>query len=222
MSAEVLPPLAGPLADARIESFTGSYHPAITLVTVVDPWRATKYLTSADATSLRLVKFHGDLEPVGVFAIDALTDLTGLSTERLAYALGASRRSLYNWRHGGSVRPEVEDRIKQTYRFLKSAVVSRPRDIGPWLERGDPPAIDLMHRGEWERLHERLHAESAPRVARRLEQEEFDDAPQRFAAATHALMLHSFASSPATGTGPRPGWRPRELTGLGEEESDDE
>jgi hypothetical protein len=221
MSVDSPPAAPGSASEARLEPFTGSHRPMFELVRINDGWRKTSYLTSADATSLRIVIFHGDTEPIGTTAIEDLADWTGLSTERLAYALGASRRSLYNWRHGTQVRPDVQERISQIYRLLKAVLAWWPGGVGSWLERGDPPAIDLMHRGEWEQLRERLEQSTAPPIARRPGNHEPEGAPEAFAPRTHALALSTFAA-PAGSAPARAGWRPRELTGLGEWEVDDE
>jgi hypothetical protein len=226
MNTEIVPTSTWSRGDAVVNAFRASgsneYEPLMQLVTLVDHRRAHTYFTEVGATSLRLVKIHTEREPSGGFAIEALSDWTGLSNDRLAYALAASRRSLYNWRHGAQVGADAQERIKRTYRILRSLITTQPGEVRSWLELGEPPAIELMHRGEWQELEERVAKQLNPPTARRLDDDaSFIGEPDVFGAETRTLMLHAFAS-PRTEMRSRPGWSPREVTGLGEVEQEDE
>jgi hypothetical protein len=199
---------------------SGTHAPPLTLMVLVDLRRHETYLTNPDATSNRVV-YRGAVgeEPGPGAAVEDMAKLTGLSTDRLAYALGASRRSLFNWRQGKQVRPDAEARIKKAFRLVRSVAEGSPGGVKTWLETGDPPAIELMHRGMWDQLESRVAEKLAPR--RPLPAQPVTDGPpETFGTETHRLTMQAF-TAPRHVT-PRQGWEPRELTGLGDEEEDDE
>jgi hypothetical protein len=223
-SWQVLPDTGGAYVQPCIASGYGLHPPAMKLMWLVDRRRHECYLTDVEATSLRVVNLGAlETEPGPGAAVEDMSKWTGLSNERLAYALAASRRSLFNWRQGAAVRPDAEARIKRAFQLVRHVAHERPpARVKSWLEAGDPPAIELMRQGLWEELEGRIAEESAPRLVRALMEEPITSAdPEVYGAETHRLMLQFFTTPRAAPRRSRR-WQPREVTGLGEEEQDEE
>src|SRR5687767_10325892 len=74
-----------------------------------------------------------------------------------------------------------------------------PDRVKSWLEEGEAPAIELMHKGCWNELEQRVAQESAPKRLRPLVgQAVRSGPPDAYGPETRQLMLHAF-------TAPRPG-----------------
>jgi len=186
-------------------------------------WR----LTNLSATSLRITfspVAEVDVVPSVVTALDDLTTWTDLPTEKLAHVLGASRRSIYNWRRGATVPSDTAARILRAHESLCPLARRRPPAVvRSWLTEGDPSPGELVREQRWSDFQQAVDAEVEALTARHLSAGELDDRqsePVAFSHETQQQLLERFRSRPDLAPR-RTDWTPREVTGLGEEETDD-
>ena len=187
-------------------------------------WR----ITDLNATSLRITfspVVGLDVVPSAMSALDDLAQWTDLPTERLGYLVRASRRSIYNWRRGSNVPAETAARILRVHELLQPLATRRPPAIiRGWLADGEPSAVELAHEQNWVDFGRLIEEEIKAKVARPPLPPGRDDEglePLAFSQATRREILSRFRSS-STLAPRRADWQPREVTGLGDEETDDD
>lgn len=153
-------------------------------------------------------------------------ELARLSPTELGPLFGASRRSVYNWLAGRPINDAIRANIFQARDALAAVAATRdPILVRTWLDDGDPSPATLIACADWQQLREAVHATTVP--VRALSDGEADghlggwpDEPD-FEPIKRAALL-AFAD-PATPTSRRrPQWQPREDTGLGDHEQEED
>lgn len=209
---------------------TSGYSECPPVVQLVQLWdQATgSRLTDVSATSLRIAFRPADAIKAVPSATTALNDLaqwTDLPSERLGYVVGASRRSIYNWRHGSTVPGDVTARILKAHGTLGPLAMRRaPAMLRAWLDEGTPSPAELMHTQKWDDLgrmvaHEITALVAQPAVRPPVDEDETE--PLGLDETARTAILARF-QTPALLGPRRPHWRPAELTGLDEAETDEE
>jgi hypothetical protein len=204
----------------------GEYPSVINLIVLCDGHQGWR-ITDLNATSLRIVHppVTETVEPTAETALDDLARWTELPTDGIAYLVGASRRSIYNWRKGSTIPDRTAPRIIEARRAVEPLAALWPAPVvGRWLTYGEPSPGQLAHEQRWPELNAAVHGLVTPTLAQPVAPE-LGPAPEldslEFSAAARQAILSRFSS--ATELGPRrPGWRPREETGLGEDETDED
>jgi hypothetical protein len=179
-------------------------------------------LTDACATSLRLFCLTESApKSTPLFLLEDLANWTGLPNDQLGFAVGASRRSIYNWRQGAPVSADAEDRILRVHaRLQPMAARQAPAMLRTWLQTGDPSPFQLLHEERWEEFDRLLATATEPKPARAVPASGRQMRPEAFGAETRKVMLEAFTTG-VTLAARRPDWQARELTGLDELEEDD-
>jgi hypothetical protein len=180
-------------------------------------------LTDPCATSLRMSCLRDEMSSKSTlaFVLDDLASWTGLSNDQLGLALGASRRSIYNWRQGAPVSADAQDRILRVHvRLQPMAARHAPAMLRAWLEAGAPSPLELLHEERWEEFDRLLAAATEPKPTRAVQPSGRQTDPEAYGAKTRQLMLEAFTAG-VTLAARRPDWQARELTGLDEIEEDD-
>ena len=139
---------------------------------------------------------------------------TGGSAEMLADALGASRRSVYNWLKGKPVRAEFAMRAERLHLVLSPLRESwHPAALSDWLQAGEPPPMELGAQERWAELEERVQNAVRPvRPHPDAEEAAAVGTPESWSVDALRAVLDEFMSPPPAP--PRTtAWRPRELTG---------
>jgi hypothetical protein len=151
-----------------------------------------------------------------------LAESTRLPVEQLGEALGASRRTVYNWLAGRPIGDESRARIFR----LRDALdpVARTRDpvlVRDWLTQGDPSPTRLAADERWDELDARVRKETAPlrSIDEPLQQEQGEARAERPEVLTAALL--AFSTAPERLVSQRPEWKPRELTGIASDDEED-
>ncbi len=180
-------------------------------------------LTDPCATSLRMFCAIEQPAKSSALVLEDLAARTALSNEQLGFILGASRRSIYNWRQGEPIGEDTEDRIFRVHaKILPISLRRTPAMSKIWLEAGDPSPLELLHEERWDEFDRHLASEMEPNSARIVQEVGLRQRrPEVYGHETRQLMLQAFVAG--TRLAPRRAqWRPRELTGLDEFEQDDE
>jgi hypothetical protein len=152
-----------------------------------------------------------------------LLDSTRLPVEEAAVLIGASRRSVYNWLAGRPIRDEAQARIFRFQAALAPIVQSRdPALVRDWLLRGSPEPAKLAADQRWEELDSRVSREVAPIRPTETDRSDADGRSHAETADVLRAALVAFATAPSSIPGQRPGWHPRELTGIASEYEEDE
>jgi len=152
--------------------------------------------------------------------------LARLSPTELGQLFGASRRSVYNWLAGRPINDAIRASIFQARDALAAVAATRdPILVRAWLDEGDPSPAALIARADWQQVGEAVHATTAS--VRALSDGEADGhlhewpGEPDFESIKRAALL-AFAG-PVTAASPRrPHWRPREDTGLGDHEQEED
>jgi len=90
-------------------------------------------------------------------AVEWLTNVAGLSADRVGGLIGASRVSVQHWKTGASIRDDNLRRLMETHDVLRRAMRQRPeRDaLAAWLVTPDPhegvSPEQLLKQGEFNR-----------------------------------------------------------------------
>lgn len=157
-------------------------------------------------------------------ALDEIAKWTRLSPDDLGSLWGASRRSIYNWLDGKPIKSaEIADWIVQTQAALRPMEGSRdPLYFRRWLKDGDPSPTTLIQSRLWRDLRERVGTELTPLLPvestpRSSDEEGVGYGDEALRAISHALR----ATTPVAPV-LRPTWRPREISGLGEDEDEED
>jgi hypothetical protein len=150
-----------------------------------------------------------------------LAESTRLPVEQLGEALGASRRTIYNWLAGRPIGDEARARIFRLRDALDLVVRTRdPALVRDWLAQGHPTPAKLAADERWEELDARVRQETEPlrSVDEPLDQERGEplgDTPGVLAAA-----LLAFSTPQERPGSQRVQWKPRELTGIASEDEE--
>jgi hypothetical protein len=151
-----------------------------------------------------------------------LVEWTRLSVEQLGELLGASRRTMYNWLAGRPIRDNAQSRIFR----LRDAIaeVERSRDpalVRTWLLRGDPSPAMLAAEERWDEFEARVRDETTPlRPIDQMPEEEGGE-PRADSPEVLRAALVAFSTAPGRMIPRRPAWRPREITGIENEDEED-
>lgn len=83
-------------------------------------------------------------------------DLTGMTRDEFARALGVGRRSVFNWLNGSAVSSESRKKVDDLVRLLAPALTWSDSDFRRWMRAGSPPRISLLVAGEWQEFGDLL------------------------------------------------------------------
>ena len=224
-SWSAIPPAV--LVAPLLVSGYSEYPPVINLVRLWDEkagWR----ITDIDATSLRITHPQAVEQTVQPSAESALEDLarwTDLPNDEIGYLVGASRRSIYNWRNGSTVPRKTATRILEVRHALEPLSAFWPSVVvGRWLTQREPSPRQLAHEQRWTELRSIVQDQLIPVVARPATtrpDETLEPDALAFSRETRRAILRRFGSRSELAPR-RTGWAPRERTGLGEDETDEE
>lgn len=224
-SGFAIPPAV--LVAPLLVSGYSEYPPVINLVCLWDQqtgWR----ITDLDATSLRITHTQAverSVEPSPGSALEDLARWTDLPNDEIGYLVGASRRSIYNWRKGSPVPKGTATRIVEAWRAVEPLAIFWPSIVvGRWLTGGEPSPRELAHEQRWSELQAVVTDELTPVVARRVTEADaqtLEEGTVEFSSDTRRGILSRFATRSQFAPR-RTDWVPREETGLGEHETDEE
>lgn len=199
-----------------------------TVLNLVELWDESMgwRISDLNATSLRLSftpAYESLPTPAPFTALDDLARWTDLPNDRLGFMLGASRRSIYNWRHRAAVPKDTSGRLVRAHELLALLAARRtPAAIRSWLTAGGSSSpLQLLHEERWDEVEALITSQVRARTSRPRPQVEESADHEAFGAETRRQMFSLFRTAsqlPAR----RPNWRPREITGLGDEETDGE
>jgi hypothetical protein len=172
----------------------------------------------------RLKPFYAPIYVDPAVALREVLAWTELRPATAAQLFGASRRSIYNWLGGGRIQDDFRRRIVRFREILQPIADSRdPIFVAEWLDQGDPAPAALVRDERWDELVGLVEATTRP--LRPLEgsvdsRPEAEPAP--YSPEARRATLRAFSTAPAGQVTSRKEWRPRELTGLEANESDED
>lgn len=108
--------------------------------------------------------------PVGIPEVVGALGAMGFQYRDIAYAVGATERSVSNWAKGEPVRRRHEDRLMALYRAtLEWGPETNPRLIGEWFRTphrllGGRRPLDLCEGGQYERVQKLIGAMQAGEI----------------------------------------------------------
>jgi hypothetical protein len=152
----------------------------------------------------------------------ALAESTLLPVEQLGDVLGASRRTMYNWLGGRPIRDEARSRIFRLRDSLEPVIRTRdPALVRNWLVHGDPSPALLAAEDQWDEFDDRVRQATA--VLRPINEgrDSGRDEPHPEPLDVLRAALMAFSTPQAQATSQRPGWRPREVTGIASDVEED-
>jgi hypothetical protein len=206
--------------------FVSGYSEYPSVINLVRLWddRIGWRITDLDATSLRITHTQAierTVEPSPESALEDLARWTDLRNDEIGYLVGASRRSIYNWRNGSPVPKKTATRILEARRVVEPLAAFWPSTVvGRWLTLGEPTPRQLAHEERWAELQATIQNQLTPVVARPVTETQGGDTLE-FSSETRRAILSRFSTRLELAPR-RAGWAPREDTGLGDGETDEE
>lgn len=150
-----------------------------------------------------------------------LAETTRLPVEQLAELVGASRRTVYNWLSGRSIGEEARARIFRLRDALEP--ISQTRDstlVRSWLAQGNPSSFQLAASEQWAELAARAQRDISPLPSSDEALEDLHAQPAETPAVLRAALV-AFSTALEQPSPQRPGWKPREITGVTSEDEED-
>lgn len=160
--------------------------------------------------------------------VDLLRTSAGLTVTELADVLAVSRRALYTWSARGALSKENQRRLSGVAHALEPLAQSwSPGHVRMWLDQTRPAVRALLRSGEYEEVR-RLALESLAseqvtlrrgrRVTDHLTTSDHDDLT--IDRETRMAYLSAFSQRRTAATTVE--WQPPEVTGMGNDDDDDE